>query len=98
MDALRWTPHLDGYLSHLMEEPEWEGDTVLAAQVRFHLIMEEIGHSPWQPSGMTQGGSPPAFPSSYVKALRAQVQDARRSLTSEIANNGMYLPVLEKGS
>ncbi len=88
MDALRWTPEFDNYLSKLMDEPEWEGDRVLAAQVRCHLIMEEMTHSQWAPGSMSRTDSGSSFPSSYIKALRAQVQDARRSLSSEVANNG----------
>ncbi|BCS04039.1 Zn(II)2Cys6 transcription factor domain-containing protein [Aspergillus luchuensis] len=41
-DPLRWTPHMDECLHHLLEHPECLNDEILAQQARFQLINERI--------------------------------------------------------
>lgn len=93
-DALRWTPHMDECLRQLSERCEWHGDMVLAVQVRCHLIVEQIAHSPWElgPSGenmMAPDAEPTNLPpAAYVKALQAELQDIQRSLPPEALQDG----------
>jgi len=81
MDALRWTPHLDSCLRNLVEHPEWTGDKILVAQVRLNIVTANINHAPWYKG---EYRSSYIFPTAYLKALRAQVQDAERSLSSDV--------------
>ncbi|GLB23587.1 hypothetical protein AtubIFM61612_004182 [Aspergillus tubingensis] len=41
-DPLRWTPHMDECLHHLLAHPECLNDEILAQQARFQLINERI--------------------------------------------------------
>ncbi|OIW24686.1 hypothetical protein CONLIGDRAFT_584386, partial [Coniochaeta ligniaria NRRL 30616] len=43
MEGLRWTAHMNDCLNFLNEHPEWPGDQVLAAQVRVHLLIDQLG-------------------------------------------------------
>ena len=55
-DALRFTPFMHECLRTLEAQPEWEGDRMLAAQVRCQMVNEQIGESPWLGGILNDGG------------------------------------------
>ncbi|EXJ84208.1 hypothetical protein A1O3_04875 [Capronia epimyces CBS 606.96] len=67
-DGLRWSPHLDEYLSYLAHNSTLPQDKVLVAQVKLQLIVNQIHYSSWKTSGVE-------IPPPYVDALQSQLDD-----------------------
>ncbi|KAK7712819.1 hypothetical protein SLS63_012313 [Diaporthe eres] len=73
---LRWTPHMEESLRLFMDEPECEGDKILATQVRCALIAEQMNDFLIQQS--LSGGSETS--PYFIKALDGQLQEIWRTL------------------
>lgn len=73
----------------LTEQPEWEGDRVLAIQVRCARVTEQLTSVLIQQSLSAE----PQTPVYFIKALDAQLQDIWRTLEgpASISNHGVYL-------
>lgn len=92
---MRWTPHMEESLQKLSDEPEWLGDQVLAFIVRIFKVLEDFSQVQWSVS--EYGGRPSApRPTSmyYVKALRANLDEIRRTLPSSLKDNSACYRVL----
>ncbi|KAI2621290.1 hypothetical protein GGR54DRAFT_600933 [Hypoxylon sp. NC1633] len=85
--GLRWSSHLDGYLSNLAQDSTVTQDETLIAQVRMQLIINQMYDDSWQTSG---GGGPPAL---YLSALRSQLHEITRQekLGTAVRNHPMIL-------
>lgn len=69
-------------LATLSERPEWEGDQVLAAQVRIQLIVDQVAESGYTPASK--------LPSYYVpSALMLPVETIKRELPPGLENNNL---------
>lgn len=73
---LRWTPHMEESLRLFMEQPECEGDKILAVQVRCALISEQMNELLIQQSLSGETKASPYF----IKALDGQLQEIWRTL------------------
>jgi hypothetical protein len=82
---------MEASLRLLSEQHECPGDMVLAAQVRCHLLVEQTLHCPSVFERVGDAETPRAPPVSYVKALQLQLQEIKRSLPSELAQNDGWL-------
>ncbi|KAL2126720.1 hypothetical protein VTI74DRAFT_348 [Chaetomium olivicolor] len=84
LDALAWTSHMDECLQALAQQREWEGDDLLAAQVKVQLIAENLNRATAQ--------SPDGIPPNYVlSALRAQLQSTKAQLPLHLQQNDTIL-------
>ncbi|PYH65324.1 Zn(II)2Cys6 transcription factor domain-containing protein [Aspergillus vadensis CBS 113365] len=81
-DPLRWTPHMDECLHHLLEHPECLNDEILAQQARFQLINERINTTtttdPYHTS-LPSFISPPL--SIYTHTLTTHLHQTQNKLT-----------------
>ncbi|KAK4097264.1 hypothetical protein N658DRAFT_500654 [Parathielavia hyrcaniae] len=80
LEPLKWTSYCEESLDKLSKQPEWLGDTVLVAAVRYQLVVNQLTQTPRQ----SHDGGLPSF---YIDALRSQIQTIRRDLPSELASN-----------
>lgn len=80
---LRWTPHMEESLRLFMEQPECEGDKILAVQVRCALISEQMNDLLIQQSLSGDSHISPYF----IKALDGQLQEIWRTLPDITANS-----------
>ncbi|KAI0889211.1 uncharacterized protein GGS22DRAFT_196844 [Annulohypoxylon maeteangense] len=79
--GLRWSSHLDGYLSNLAQESPMPQDETLIALVRMQLIINQI----YDDSQASGGASPPTL---YISALRSQLHEIiKRENLSAVARN-----------
>ena len=82
MDGLRWTSHLNDCLNYLNENPEWQGDQLLAAQIRIQLLIDQAAADCQTP------GMPPYY---QLSALTSPVEAVKKQiahLTPGILDNG----------
>lgn len=88
-NTLPWTPHMGEFLRILVEQPEWEGDRVLAIQVRCARVTEQLTSVLIQQALNVESQTPLYF----IKALDAQLQDICRTLQepASILNNESVL-------
>ncbi|KAI0471797.1 hypothetical protein GGR56DRAFT_92408 [Xylariaceae sp. FL0804] len=88
-DALRWSPHLEGYLASLRQHSAVPQDQCLIALIRMQLIVGQVHDAGWTARDGCGPEQPP--PALYLSALRARlldvVQDER--LGPNIGNNPM---------
>lgn len=76
---------MDECVSILGENKETELDILLAAQVKCHVIMNQMTHSlPEWATEMERSKVPPAY---FVKAMQLELQDIRRALPVEMQSN-----------
>jgi hypothetical protein len=87
---------MEASLRLLSEQHECPGDMVLATQVRCNLLVEQTLHCLSVFEGVGDAEAPRAPPASYVKALQSQLQEIKRSLPSELAQNGGWLTDISK--
>lgn len=73
---LRWTPHMEESLRLFMEQPECEGDRILAVQVRCAQIAEQMNDFLIQQSLSGESQTSPYF----IRALDGQLQEIWRTL------------------
>lgn len=73
---LRWTPHMEESLRLLMDQPECEGDKILATQVRCAFISEQMNDFLIQQSLSGESQTSQYF----IKALDGQLQEIWRTL------------------
>ncbi|KAH8657849.1 hypothetical protein BX600DRAFT_468265 [Xylariales sp. PMI_506] len=78
-DGLRWSPHLDDYLSYLSRHSDVEQDLLLIAQVKIQLIVNQVHYSSWRHGNVE-------IPAPYLDALKSQLDDI-----SGISGNEMAL-------
>ncbi|KAI1379514.1 hypothetical protein F4677DRAFT_334964 [Hypoxylon crocopeplum] len=85
--GLRWSSHLDGYLSNLAQDSTVSQDETLIAQVKMQLIINQMYDDSWQ---SVSGGGPPAL---YLSALRSQLHEITRQekLGTAVRNHPMIL-------
>lgn len=84
---LRWTPHMEESLRLFMEQPECEGDRILAVQVRCALIADQMNDFLIQQSLSGESQTSPYF----IRALDGQLQEIWRTLpeiTTATSQNG----------
>ncbi|KAL1838213.1 hypothetical protein VTJ49DRAFT_2940 [Mycothermus thermophilus] len=87
LDALTWTPHMDECLLALTQHREWDGDDLLAAQVKVQLIVEQLTRATAQ--------SPDGVPPNYVlSALRSQLQSHKAQLPPHLQQNDTILSAI----
>ncbi|KAI1141952.1 hypothetical protein F5Y05DRAFT_369263 [Hypoxylon sp. FL0543] len=70
--GLRWSSHLDGYVSNLSQNSTVSQDESLVVQVRMQLLVNQVYDESWQNPG--SGSSSPL----YISALRSQLHDINR--------------------
>lgn len=70
----------------LIERPEWEGDTILATQLRCMLITQQITDIYLQQALL---GQEPRIPLYFQQSLSAQLTDVWRTIPASIAQQGM---------
>ena len=80
VEALRWTPFMDEYLRELCEEPESPLDHVLAAQVKIHLVMEQVNQSEWQTSA--------PMSTAFSAVLRARLREVHATVPTQFKDKG----------
>ncbi|KAK0644202.1 hypothetical protein B0T16DRAFT_417319 [Cercophora newfieldiana] len=84
IDALVWTPFMDECLELLSRQPEWEGDVLLAAQVKIQLLTEQLTRAIWQ--------SPDSVaPAYFSTALRSQLRDLKSQLPAHVVQNPIII-------
>lgn len=86
-NSLHWTPFMEDSLRALIERPEWEGDLVLTAQVRCHLVTQQINDIATRQALLNQELRVPLV---FQQSLVAQVTDIWRTLPPTVAQNGMF--------
>ncbi|KAK0616755.1 hypothetical protein B0T14DRAFT_568333 [Immersiella caudata] len=80
VDALAWTPYMDECLQLLSRQPEWDGDVLLAAEVKIQLLTEQLTRAIWQ--------SPDSVaPAYFSSALKSQLRDLQSQLPAHILRN-----------
>lgn len=81
---IRWTPFMEESLRILQQQPEWEGDLVLATQVRCALVTQQLTEIvvSISISGEKQ------IPLYLHKALLSQVYEIWRTLPASLSQNG----------
>lgn len=72
VDPLRWSPYMEECLQTLLRNPEWEGDKLLAAQIRFHLLIDQIALVPVETRAIS------------INAFQSQIQEIQRNLSPEL--------------
>jgi len=86
---MRWTPYLDECLRQLEKTREYPTDLLLVYLVRAQLISNEASRSPWNDTlGDATANS---LPDLYLKALKSQLDDLKRSVPPELQANGSSL-------
>lgn len=83
-NPLRWTPFMEQSLRTLMDQPEWEGDSILAAQVRAGLVGLQIAELAIQQA--LRGEI--RIPMYFHQSLNSQLEEIWRTLPSNLVNNG----------
>ncbi|KAK4165643.1 hypothetical protein QBC43DRAFT_315583 [Cladorrhinum sp. PSN259] len=87
LDALNWTPHMDECLITLSQRREWEGDDLLAAQVKVQLIIEQLNRF----TAQSPDNTPPYY---YVSALHTQLQTIKAQLPNHLQQNDTLLSII----
>ncbi|KAK4238699.1 hypothetical protein C8A03DRAFT_14872 [Achaetomium macrosporum] len=80
LEPLTWTSYFEDCLEQLAQQPQWLGDTVLVAAVRYQLVVNQIVQILRKPHDSN-------IPLSYVDALRLQIYNIRREIPEELATN-----------
>ena len=80
-DSMKWAPYMDECLRKVESEPEWDGDKMLALQVRCQLVTEQVSDSPWSRELSDDGGKKGA-PDYFIKSLTMQLRDVRTKSNS----------------
>ncbi|CAF9905139.1 MAG: hypothetical protein GOMPHAMPRED_003053 [Gomphillus americanus] len=75
-DSMKWVPYMDECLRKVESEPEWDGDKMLALQVRCQLIIEQVSDSPWS-RDLLDDGTKKGAPDYFIKSLTMQLRDVR---------------------
>ncbi|KAL2265989.1 hypothetical protein VTJ83DRAFT_5341 [Remersonia thermophila] len=87
LDSLTWTSHMDECLVALTQHREWDGDDLLAAQVKIQLIIEQLTRAAAQ--------SPDGVPPNYVlSALRTQLHNHKAQLPPHLQQNDTILSAI----
>ena len=92
---MRWTPHMEECMQKLSDSPQWSGDLVLVALVKIYKVLEDFSHIQWMNSefgGRSTAASSKPIPIHFVKSLRANIDEIRKSLTPELLENSMSWP------
>ncbi|KAI1842992.1 hypothetical protein JX265_001705 [Neoarthrinium moseri] len=87
LDVVRWNPYMEQSLERLAAQPEYEGDEVLVAIARAKLIVEEVANVSWRRTDYEASGPPLR----YVKPLRNRLEQLRKSLSPEVAQNKIVM-------
>lgn len=72
----------------LISRPEWEGDLILATQIRCHLVTQQITDVSIQQALL---GQEPRISLQFQQSLAAQVVDIRRTVPPSVAQHRMCL-------
>lgn len=70
----------------LIARPEWEGDLILAIQIRCHLVTQQITDISMQQALL---GQEMRVPVHFQQSLAAQVADIWRTVPPSVAQHGM---------
>ena len=82
-------------MQKLSDSPQWSGDLVLVALVKIYKVLEDFSHIQWMNSefgGRSTAASSKPIPIHFVKSLRANIDEIRKSLTPELLENSMSWP------
>lgn len=91
LDALRWTPYLDGCLVVLAENKEHPTDALLIELVQLQLIVEQLGQAPGYEGHDDSTSSAKAPPMFYLKALQAKLQDFKVKVSPKTHRDDVLL-------
>ncbi|KAK0709299.1 hypothetical protein B0T26DRAFT_678741 [Lasiosphaeria miniovina] len=80
IDALNWTPEMDESLQILSEQPEWEGDEMLVAQVKIQLVFEQLTRA-------TRESPDDGVSASYLFALQSELQTIKAQFPAHVQQN-----------
>ncbi|PSR81788.1 hypothetical protein BD289DRAFT_484233 [Coniella lustricola] len=86
-NPLPWTPFMEQSLRALMNQPEWEGDSILAAQVRSSLVGLQITDLSIQQALRGEV----RIPLFFHQSLSSQMEEIWRTLPSNLLNNETVL-------
>ena len=92
-------------LGILAADPEWLGDDVLVAQIRFQRVCSEAIHNPWRTPDLVTGWEMPTGPDvagqihGLIRLLNARFEDAKRQIPEHVREDSMLRihPTLERG-
>ncbi|OJJ50287.1 hypothetical protein ASPZODRAFT_2117511 [Penicilliopsis zonata CBS 506.65] len=87
IDALRWTPYLNGCLQVLETQPECTNDELLVHLVQIQLVSQ----TGWQDGMTTASDNVRAPPPFYLHALRSQLDQARRNFGPHLQTHAVLL-------
>jgi hypothetical protein len=83
---MRWTPYLDECLRQLEKTRDNPTDLLLVYLVRAQLISNEASCSPW--NDIVGEATVNSLPDLYLKTLKSQLDDLKRSIPPELQTNG----------
>lgn len=72
----------------LLQQPEWEGDMILATQIRCHLVTQQISEYSIQQALRNQESRIPVL---FQESLAAQLTDIWRTVPPSVARHGTFL-------
>ncbi|KAJ4389579.1 hypothetical protein N0V93_007050 [Gnomoniopsis smithogilvyi] len=87
-NSLRWTPFMEESLRMLVERPEWEGDMILATQLRCTLVAQQITDIYLQQALLGQEMRIPMY---FQQSLTAQLGDILRTVPASVAQHEAVL-------
>lgn len=91
--TMRWTPHMEECMQKLADEPQWPGDLVLVVLAKVYKVLEDYSQIQWANSefgGRAAATSAKTNPIHYLKSLRANLEEIKKSLTPELLENSMF--------
>ncbi|KAF3760361.1 hypothetical protein M406DRAFT_109448 [Cryphonectria parasitica EP155] len=87
-NAIRWTPFMEQNLRAIIETPEWEGDSILATQVRCALVGQQMTDLAIQQAYRAGESRIPMY---FHNSLSAQLEDIWRTLPANLVQNEAVL-------
>lgn len=92
---MRWTAHMEDSLQKMAANPECPNDEILVLMVRVFRIQEDVSQVTWrsaEPYGnATSLKAPPLV---YVRSLSTSLEEVKKKVPPELADNSEFLPIL----
>lgn len=82
-EALNWNAYMDESLKLLCTRPEWDGDTILASQVKIQLLVQELAQA------SEHSGNRPS--TGLLGSLRKRLHSIRADLPGKLQDHGMFI-------
>jgi predicted DNA-binding transcriptional regulator len=91
-DAMRWTSRMDDCLKRLEVSEETSSDVVLAVQVRYQLVMEQVYQAGWAGLGQHYATTDPAsgLTAPFISALRHRMEEIQYSIPIELKDHRTF--------